>query len=391
MKTNLRRSSIHAAGAFLVVCSMFYASTSVWTHAQEGEPVVDESAQTSENNEITITTENNIVTEGTNTSDCGCSSAASSEQTSSASSESVVSSTPTSMATSSSSSIVSTSSSSSSESSASSESSYSSSSASLTSSISSTGSATTVTDSNANTNVNVQVNAQNTNNTMVVGNDSGGSTQPIVNVYPYIASPNVNVTMPAISLNNPSTATVYPSNNTATANPTVYPSNANATANPTLTSSPTYGPHLVLGDSTSSIQTVGPITLKKETDKSEARPGDRVWYTITVTNNSDKQIVGLNLDDTFTSSDIKIVDNGGGLESSGKLQWLNGNLDARQTKTLKYLVQLSPTLTHGYVVHNVATLTSQNLPSTLRATAEVRIMRHMPATGGMRLLPLIGH
>jgi uncharacterized repeat protein (TIGR01451 family) len=132
----------------------------------------------------------------------------------------------------------------------------------------------------------------------------------------------------------------------------------------------------------------GSVTMTKRADRSEANPGDEVWYTITVRNNSDASVSGLTLDDRFTASDLTVTEAGGGLAAADSLQWLNGNLQPRETKTLRYRVRLSAELAHGYTVHNRVTLSGGGLSSPLTAEASIGIMRHLPQTGAIKLKPL---
>jgi uncharacterized repeat protein (TIGR01451 family) len=133
----------------------------------------------------------------------------------------------------------------------------------------------------------------------------------------------------------------------------------------------------------------GSVTMTKRADKSEARPGDYLWYTITVRNNSDTAVNGLTLDDTYLSSDFTVTDAGGGAATDGRVQWLNGNLQPREVKTLRYQVRLGDHLTHQYVVRNTVTLSGGDISSPVTATAEVGIMKQMPATGAIKLKPLM--
>jgi uncharacterized repeat protein (TIGR01451 family) len=132
----------------------------------------------------------------------------------------------------------------------------------------------------------------------------------------------------------------------------------------------------------------GSVTMTKASDRGEARPGDRLWFIITVRNNSPRTLTNLHLTDRFTSGDFTVVDAGKGEVSGSMIEWLNGGLQPYETKTLRYQVKIAHNLSHGYSVENMATLSGGGLSRSLTATTRVGIMREMPPTGFVKLKPL---
>ncbi len=133
----------------------------------------------------------------------------------------------------------------------------------------------------------------------------------------------------------------------------------------------------------------GTVTIEQQADKAEANPGDQVEFRITVHNNSDATITGLNLFVEFSPNDFTVIDAGNGTASEGRIEWLNGGLHPQESKTLKYTARLNTALAHGHVVLNTVTLSDGGISNPAVATTRIGIMRTLPQTGAVRLQPLL--
>jgi len=136
---------------------------------------------------------------------------------------------------------------------------------------------------------------------------------------------------------------------------------------------------VVLGDETPSL------TITKSVNKTFANAGDKVTYTVKVTNNGDKPALNAVLTDTLPTGFV-FTDN-----NAKSHTWALGDIVPSETVTKTYEVKIDASIPAGKY-KNTATVKANNTdPLTAQATLEVKEVKvlgaettttQLPATGG---------
>lgn len=141
--------------------------------------------------------------------------------------------------------------------------------------------------------------------------------------------------------------------------------------------------------SSSAPGATGSARIELSANTAEAQPDSDVRFEVEVSNPGDAILGGLNLEAVFDSTQMTVTEAGIGQAAPGRIQWLNGGLQPRETKTLFFTGKMAPGLTHGTKVSVSARLTGSSLTQPAVSVTEVGIMVQLPETGGMRLQPLL--
>lgn len=132
----------------------------------------------------------------------------------------------------------------------------------------------------------------------------------------------------------------------------------------------------------------GTVTIKLEPDSREVRAGSTLGFAVTVANHSPSIAGGLTIEIAFDPTDFDVTGADKAILETGKLRWVNGGLQANDSKELKFTVKVNPNLTHGHVIRMRATLSGEALSGPVSTGTEAGVVGSLPATGSMRLKPL---
>lgn len=125
------------------------------------------------------------------------------------------------------------------------------------------------------------------------------------------------------------------------------------------------------------------VNIEKNSDRNEAMPGDRVFYTIIVRNLSSSKSTGtLTVEDMLSGGDITIEDTAGGtVVGEDRIRWTISSLVPEGVFQRHYSVRMGSNLTHGRTISNIATVVGDDIRGTLSASESVRIIESGPDTG----------
>ncbi|TSC58056.1 MAG: hypothetical protein Greene041619_835 [Candidatus Peregrinibacteria bacterium Greene0416_19] len=122
------------------------------------------------------------------------------------------------------------------------------------------------------------------------------------------------------------------------------------------------------------------VTASKQADRSEAQPGDQLFYSVTIRNTGTVPARNIMVEDTYDGSRLTVQEGDGASVNYGRVTWQIGTLDAGQTRTLSYRAQLAGSLRHGDTVRNSVSVRGDNFPGS-SSSYEVRIVQQLPQTG----------
>jgi len=125
----------------------------------------------------------------------------------------------------------------------------------------------------------------------------------------------------------------------------------------------------------------GSVTLTEESDRLEAQSGERVWYTLLVTNQTNKTMTALVVENTLPSGKMTVIDPSGGIVAGDRITWNIASLAPGQSRLLRFQGQISQKAAHNDSIVNIATLRGGLLPVTVTATSEVKVIKKLPQAG----------
>jgi uncharacterized repeat protein (TIGR01451 family) len=126
----------------------------------------------------------------------------------------------------------------------------------------------------------------------------------------------------------------------------------------------------------------GALRLRKTVDLKEARPGDTIHFTITLTNTSNDPLYDIEVEDRFSTSqlvDVTASDNG--TTENGKVRWVIAELSGNSTKTLTVTARVHPDLPHGATIRNFASAIDGNHTTASGGSSTTGVIRDLPQTG----------
>ena len=121
------------------------------------------------------------------------------------------------------------------------------------------------------------------------------------------------------------------------------------------------------------------VKIHVDADRSEARPGDSVYYTVTIRNTSTTTLSGIQATYAFAPGQLTVLE-ADGVVYADRVQWTLDNLQADQRRALRFRAQVNADLTHGEVVRTTAIATVPN-SNPVTAGFDLRIIQVLPATG----------
>lgn len=98
------------------------------------------------------------------------------------------------------------------------------------------------------------------------------------------------------------------------------------------------------------------LTISKSADKTDAKAGDTITYTIKITNPTSSAVTGLKISDTLDSNLTYVSSSDSGSASSGVVTWSNITLAAGGSKTVTVTATVNSYLTAETEIKNVAVL-----------------------------------
>ncbi|MDP2183608.1 MAG: hypothetical protein Q8K99_13710 [Actinomycetota bacterium] len=135
------------------------------------------------------------------------------------------------------------------------------------------------------------------------------------------------------------------------------------------------------------------LTIEKSADKTKAKPGDKVTYTLTFKNVGDGPSQGFKIVDDYDERYATVVDAGGGTVAGGKITWNKSYLAAGESGKVTYVVKIDETMPDGKTnVDNVVVIKDPNdrNPDNDRDTWRVVVGEpFLPFTGGSVLMLLM--
>lgn len=129
----------------------------------------------------------------------------------------------------------------------------------------------------------------------------------------------------------------------------------------------------------------GIISVQKTANVSEVRPGGMVVYTISVTNRGRETLRDVLIDDRFSSSQLQVLDAGGGEKITSGLQWFMEELAPDERFVARYRAEVLAGLQNGDHISNTTLVTGEQLRDTSTtqrsASVAVSVLSKMPRTG----------
>ncbi|TSC79585.1 MAG: Conserved repeat protein [Candidatus Peregrinibacteria bacterium Gr01-1014_25] len=143
------------------------------------------------------------------------------------------------------------------------------------------------------------------------------------------------------------------------------------------------------------------LVITQEADRSEAIPGTRIRYTVTVTNRSNSNVGGATVSVRYDASALRYVSSDdGALRTEGNIVWSLPRIGPGQQWTTHYTLLVRDGAPHGLRTSNIAVISggdTVNIAAGDRMyTTSVGVMRQMPTTGApagliaMALTSLLG-
>ncbi len=134
----------------------------------------------------------------------------------------------------------------------------------------------------------------------------------------------------------------------------------------------------VIDDGDDDDNVLATLFLTKQSDRTEAGPGEDVYFSITIRNVSNAIARNVVVVDNFVSSRMSVAEVGAGLVSGDRITWSIGQLSPNETRTFTYRGKLSPNLAHGDDVLNTVQASGENLSAIPRASVNIRVSRNQP-------------
>jgi uncharacterized repeat protein (TIGR01451 family) len=133
--------------------------------------------------------------------------------------------------------------------------------------------------------------------------------------------------------------------------------------------------------SESSVTVTGTMSITQEPDKTEANTGERVWYTIVVSNKTNTIMTNLVVENTLPAGKMTVIDPSGGIVSGERITWTIESLEPGQSRLVRFQGEIAKTIGHGESIVNIVTLRGGKLPVTVTATSEVSVIQKLPQAG----------
>ncbi len=130
------------------------------------------------------------------------------------------------------------------------------------------------------------------------------------------------------------------------------------------------------------------IKVHIDADKSDARPGDPIFFTVTLKNLSAATISNFSVLYSYAPAQLAVLESDG--ESlNGSVRWTIDTLQPGQKRALRIRTQLSPLLQQGDDVHATAIATVNGVAQESAGSFDIRAITQLPTTGPSdNLLPL---
>lgn len=129
------------------------------------------------------------------------------------------------------------------------------------------------------------------------------------------------------------------------------------------------------------VVTAGGVTVTEEPDRTEAQAGERLWFTVTISNKTNAAMRGIQVENAFPVGKLIIIDPAGGSVSGDQIQWTIDTLEAGQTRALRFQGQLAGGLKQGDSILNIVTVLGTNLSARIMGTSNVQVLSKLPKTG----------
>lgn len=141
---------------------------------------------------------------------------------------------------------------------------------------------------------------------------------------------------------------------------------------------------MIGGAASSAARSVGTATasvqLQVESDRTEVRAGDAVYYTVTVRNTSQATLDNFQVVYTFSPSQISILETDG-VPSADHVLWTVSSLAPDQKRALRLRAQVVASLQHGDIIRGTAIATINGAVQPVSALSQVSVIQNLPMTG----------
>ncbi|HLD71565.1 MAG TPA: hypothetical protein VI873_03050, partial [Candidatus Peribacteraceae bacterium] len=122
------------------------------------------------------------------------------------------------------------------------------------------------------------------------------------------------------------------------------------------------------------------VSVDKQADRSEAQPGEPVFYTIIIRNTGARAVTSVKVEDTYPSLYLTISDvSDGGVNTNGVIVWTLPTLGANESRTFRYRAEVSSSAQHGQTIRN--TVNAKGSGINANDAFEVRVIQELPQTG----------
>jgi uncharacterized repeat protein (TIGR01451 family) len=127
------------------------------------------------------------------------------------------------------------------------------------------------------------------------------------------------------------------------------------------------------------------VTLSKEADKSEVRPGGTVSYTVTLRNNTDHPFHNVRIEDRLDTRYLTVLGAERGQMQGDRLVWSLQELNPGRVWTVRYTAEVNAGAPNGITIANIVTASGEGM-ETLSLTERVMtsrlgVVRGLPPTG----------
>lgn len=127
------------------------------------------------------------------------------------------------------------------------------------------------------------------------------------------------------------------------------------------------------------------VLVSKNADRGEVRPGEKVGYTVSVTNTTDHELYNVLVQDRMQSDHIRVLSTENGQLAGDSISWNIPVLKPGQHWDTRYQAQIDYRAPHGVTIPNVVTVSGRGMDTVSLEdriyTSQIGVISNLPPTG----------